>query len=96
MQAERQAKRLGGLFRAGVLLWRVIDGESLQVRHEGELPFDPRQPLDVLVRLEFEIAGLLAGVAMKKASEAWSIQREKLGKKTIPAGSQSPKWTSTV
>ena len=34
--------------------------------------------------------------ALKKASEAWSIQREKLGKKTMPAGSQSPKCTSTT
>src|SRR5438105_14643925 len=33
--------------------------------------------------------------AMKKASDDSSIQREKLGKKTIPAGSQSPKCTCT-
>jgi hypothetical protein len=34
--------------------------------------------------------------AMKKASEASSIQRLKLGKKTMPAGSQSPNCTLTV
>ena len=33
---------------------------------------------------------------MKNESEAASIQREKLGKKTMPAGSQSPKATWTV
>jgi hypothetical protein len=33
--------------------------------------------------------------ALKNASEASSIQREKLGKNTMPAGSQSPKCTST-
>ena len=48
-----------GIFRAGVLHWRVLDGESLKVRIEGDVPFDARQPLDVLVRLEFEITGLL-------------------------------------
>ena len=32
---------------------------------------------------------------MKKDSDAVSIQREKFGKKTMPAGSQSPKATST-
>ena len=33
--------------------------------------------------------------AMKNASEDWSIHLLKFGKKTMPAGSQSPKWTST-
>jgi hypothetical protein len=33
--------------------------------------------------------------AMKNASEAWSIQRLKFGKKTMPAGSQSPNCTCT-
>ena len=33
---------------------------------------------------------------VKNASEALSIQREKFGKNTMPAGSQSPKLTWTV
>jgi hypothetical protein len=33
---------------------------------------------------------------MKNDSEAASIQREKLGKKTMPAGSQSPNCTGTL
>lgn len=48
-----------GIFQAGALHWRACDGDSLRVRHEGELSFDPKQPLDVLVRLEFELTGLL-------------------------------------
>lgn len=48
-----------GIFRPGLLHWRVVDGESLQVRFEDDLPFDPKRPLDVLVRLEFELTGLL-------------------------------------
>ena len=35
-------------------------------------------------------------IGVKNASEAESIQREKFGKNTMPAGSQSPKVTLTV
>lgn len=48
-----------GVFQPGVLHWRVLDGDTLQVRAEADAPFDPRKPLDVLARLEFEITGLL-------------------------------------
>ncbi|MBM4061263.1 MAG: hypothetical protein FJ265_09250 [Planctomycetes bacterium] len=48
-----------GVFRPGLLHWRVCDGESLRVLREEDAPFDPRRPLDVLARLEFEITGQL-------------------------------------
>jgi Tfp pilus assembly protein PilF len=66
-----------GIFRAGVLHWRVLDGESLKVRIEGDVPFDARQPLDVLVRLEFEITGLLGW--MGRPQPAHPLAGEALG-----------------
>ncbi|MFO1077365.1 MAG: hypothetical protein U1E73_06520 [Planctomycetota bacterium] len=48
-----------GMLQNGVLRWRVVDGTSLRVLHDIELPFDARRPGDVLARLEFELMGLL-------------------------------------
>ncbi len=48
-----------GMFRAGVLHWRALDGTTWTVLHEADLPFDPRQPIDALMRIEFEVTGLL-------------------------------------
>lgn len=45
-----------GILRGGVLHWRVIDGRTHEVRVAVDLPFDPRKPLDVLPRMEFELA----------------------------------------
>ncbi|MBL8752375.1 MAG: tetratricopeptide repeat protein [Planctomycetes bacterium] len=45
-----------GILRAGVLHWRVLDGKTGDVRLALDLPFDCRRPLDVLPRLEFELA----------------------------------------
>ncbi|MFY9341933.1 MAG: tetratricopeptide repeat protein [Planctomycetota bacterium] len=44
-----------GILRGGLLHWRCIDGETLTVRSAVDLPFDPRRPLDVMARLEFEL-----------------------------------------
>jgi len=48
-----------GRLCATTLHWRVIDGRSTQVLHEADVPFDPKHPIDVLARLEFELTGLL-------------------------------------
>jgi tetratricopeptide (TPR) repeat protein len=48
-----------GLLRGGVLHWRLIGGRDGALRLAIDLPFDPRRPLDVLQRLEFEIADQL-------------------------------------
>ena len=48
-----------GMFRSGVLHWRALDGRTQRILHEADLPFDPRQPIDVLTRIEFELMGLL-------------------------------------
>ncbi|MCC7063026.1 MAG: tetratricopeptide repeat protein [Planctomycetes bacterium] len=66
-----------GIFRPGGLHWRVLDGESLKVQIEGCVPFDARKPLDVLVRLEFEITGLLGW--MGRPQPAHPLSGEALG-----------------
>ncbi|HEX5053171.1 MAG TPA: hypothetical protein VFZ65_15455 [Planctomycetota bacterium] len=48
-----------GMFRSGVLQWRILDGTALRVLSSGELAFDARQPIDGLLRIEFEIMGVL-------------------------------------
>jgi len=48
-----------GQLRQQVLHWRICAGDSGKVLLAGELPFDPRRPWDVLLRLEFEVTGLL-------------------------------------
>lgn len=48
-----------GALRPGILQWRIVDGQKLEVLRSGELAFDPRAPLDVLPRLEFELTELL-------------------------------------
>jgi Flp pilus assembly protein TadD len=48
-----------GMLRAGVLHWRVLDGRTGEVRATFDLPFDAKRPLDVLPRLEFELADRL-------------------------------------
>ncbi len=48
-----------GALRGDVLLWRLCDGRTLEIVRECEVPFDARRPLDVLQRLEFEIADQL-------------------------------------
>lgn len=44
----------GRIHEAGLRL-RILGGPGGQVRFEGDLPFDPRAPLDVLPRAEFEV-----------------------------------------
>ena len=48
-----------GILRGGVLHWRVIDGRRAEVRFAIDVPFDPRRPLDVLQRIEFELTDRL-------------------------------------
>lgn len=48
-----------GVLREQALHWRLIDGRNHDVLRACEVPFDPRRPLDVLLRLEFEIADQL-------------------------------------
>lgn len=48
-----------GQLRQQMLCWRVCAGDSGKVLLYGELPFDPKRPWDVLLRLEFELTGLL-------------------------------------
>ena len=48
-----------GILRGEVLHWRVIDGQRHEVRVAIDLPFDAKRPLDVLQRLEFELADRL-------------------------------------
>ncbi|MCU0862511.1 MAG: tetratricopeptide repeat protein [Planctomycetes bacterium] len=47
------------MLESGRLRLRLIDGRKHTVRHELQLAFDPRAPLDVLPRLEFELAEAL-------------------------------------
>lgn len=49
------------------LQWRVLDAHSGQQRLAVEMPFDPRKPLEVLTRLEFELAGLLGWTGRPQA-----------------------------
>src|SRR5690242_20686850 len=51
---------LDGILRVDRLHCRMIDGRTRKVARAFDVPFDPRQPLDVLARLEFELAGALA------------------------------------
>jgi len=48
-----------GQIRNGILQWRVIDGDTLRVCRDVEIPFDPASPTEVLTRLEFELMELL-------------------------------------
>ncbi|MFN6147449.1 MAG: hypothetical protein ACK5AL_13890 [Planctomycetota bacterium] len=48
-----------GLLGPTGLHWRLIDGRTQQVRLVRDMPFDPRAPLEVLPRLEFEIVDRL-------------------------------------
>lgn len=48
-----------GLLKPGALQWRILDGRTLAVRRECEVPFDPKHPFDAMARLEFELADLL-------------------------------------
>ncbi len=48
-----------GIVRGSTLHWRLIDAASRNVRMTIDVPFDPRTPLAVLPRLEFEIADQL-------------------------------------
>lgn len=43
----------------GVLHWRLIDPRALEVVFAREMPFDPKKPLELLPRIEFEIADRL-------------------------------------
>ena len=56
-----------GMFRSGVLHWRALDGRTQRILHEADLPFDPRQPIDVLTRIEFEVMGLLGRTGRPRA-----------------------------
>ncbi|MBX3465010.1 MAG: tetratricopeptide repeat protein [Planctomycetes bacterium] len=60
LQGQSPARLLcDGWIRAGALELRVVDAEAQRLLLRQELPFDPRRPLDVLPRLEFELTGLL-------------------------------------
>lgn len=48
-----------GMLRQGRLQCRLVDGRTGAVARAVDVPFDPRQPLDVLARLEFEVADQL-------------------------------------
>ena len=48
-----------GMLRSGFLHFRVVDAIDQRVLADHELPFDPCRPLDALVRLEFDLMGLL-------------------------------------
>ncbi|MCA8976502.1 MAG: hypothetical protein KDC98_17410, partial [Planctomycetes bacterium] len=48
-----------GVLHQDVLRWRAIDGASLRVLRELELPFDSTSPTEVMTRLEFEVMDLL-------------------------------------
>lgn len=48
-----------GRIGAGTLHWRLIDGRTREVRLARDIPFDPRAPLEMLPRLEFEIVDRL-------------------------------------
>lgn len=66
-----------GLLQAGQLTCRVLDGASGKERLRFELPFDPREPLAVLPRLEFELVGVLGWSG--RPSEPPSLSGEALG-----------------
>lgn len=44
-----------GILRPGELHWRILHGTTQELLHASTVPFDPRRPLDVLPRLEFEL-----------------------------------------
>jgi Tfp pilus assembly protein PilF len=75
-----------GLFTDGALHWRLTDGRSQEVVFARDVPFDPRKPLEILPRLEFEIADRLAWdwrprPLPKLAGEAlgwWLVLKEEL------------------
>jgi tetratricopeptide (TPR) repeat protein len=48
-----------GILGADSLHFRAISAASREVVAEFDLPFDPREPLQVLPRLEFDLTGLL-------------------------------------
>jgi tetratricopeptide (TPR) repeat protein len=48
-----------GLLGPGGLHWRLIEGRTHEVRLARDIPFDPRSPLELLPRLEFEIVDRL-------------------------------------
>lgn len=57
-----------GVFRGEVLHWRLLDGRGHDVVRECEVPFDPRRPLDMLLRLEFEIGDQLGWLDRPQAT----------------------------
>lgn len=48
-----------GLLHQDRLVWRVVDGNTSELRLSLEVPFDPLDPFAVLPRLTFELSGLL-------------------------------------
>lgn len=48
-----------GILRPGELHWRILHGTTLEPLVTTTVPFDPRRPLDVLPRLEFELQSQL-------------------------------------
>ena len=85
------------------LVYKDKSGNYVIVEVKGKLtgmsfrvPTPTVSVVDLTVKTEKETSYAEISAAMKKASEDSSIQREKFGKNTMPAGSQSPKCTSTV
>ena len=69
----------GQLLQNGLRL-RIHDAATLRPRFDAELPFDPRQPLDVLPRIQFELMSALGWegrpapcTALHGAAQAWYL-----------------------
>ncbi|HLQ39014.1 MAG TPA: hypothetical protein VK348_14485 [Planctomycetota bacterium] len=59
---------------------RIVDGSTLRPRFEADLPFDPRRPLESLVRAQFEVMGALgwggrpgSGTTLSGEALAWLL-----------------------
>lgn len=69
-----------GLLEQDKLVWRVVDGQTSELKLSIELPFDPLKPFDVLPRLAFELEGLMelsslaaADLQMTDAALGWYL-----------------------
>ncbi|MEO6597518.1 MAG: hypothetical protein ABIP94_22470 [Planctomycetota bacterium] len=78
LHKQREVRLLcDGMFRPGILQWRLIDGATAKVLVGGEVPFDARQPIDCLTRIEFEMMGALDWVGRPHAP--YALAGEALG-----------------
>lgn len=69
-----------GLIHQDRLVWRVVDGNTCELRLSIEVPFDPLDPFAVLPRLTFELSGLLgwtgqatSNLQLKGVSLGWYL-----------------------